>query len=1129
MTSQSESDRSDEHGETEDADEEEEYEESSGGEDGADPGADDSIPNELTAEIESDKYIQKYMEVHDISFDEAYFPQGVIAEAQGAWNAFITQQNGRDAAGEAIYAAVFDAAPSLQSLFKTARSVMAMRFMNGLTSIVAASGGAQQLKNQVESLGFQHLDLEVTVPRVGIFRDAIVDLFEMEMGQRFTSKAKVGLQAILNYSGGAYIYIRREYASRIRIIQRSWKTANKSDESEEDKAPKKASLESDEHEGAEADKADKDKPDAAQAGESGWTQAGSQKNVAAKAATTTGEGAKDKDVNAKTGKTAMKVPTSFNEMFLFNAAVMGLGDSSWMSVILEQFHNIVTNVANSYRLQEECDVLALVLDKQQSTIHLSEFKAVMLASLRSLVPKEWDSEHEVAWNWLWENVERMIQVNLGKPAAQEKALSRLIASLSADDIYGLRKSIYQKFFQAAPAGQDHFKQSTTRLYFIADKIIEMTMEMYQQPRVMVEDISALGLRHVGYAIPTELFAPFVSCAVEVVRGITTDDVAEGAFRWSLTLISKILVRTILEGSTIVMKAINTNSARALRKAIAIAPRSKRAMELLNITVGTQSISPFYWAIDSGSHECAKAMIEDLFTIRADRESYYYGADPLFTRHPEVIQRLCNSAPHLLWSLLDGLVWRSRQAFLGRRRVNYYVQNMVQDQEGKFNMALEWLVERGDPKVICHPCVVIFSDLLWSRLAQYNFLLSRCYFLFSLCVFIIGQAILGRKDGTEGERIATFVCRIFIYLGSMCRILYSQIKMLYDDMKHGAFDRRFRIPIPMYLFSTQDGGSLVLFWVLLLMLIQEPILHCMAHTEQYGLFATSCADPGTKEAYAVFSGVAMLLYWLLLMNFSIFSMQISAFVLVCGRVLAEVMLFLLAFVFLVIAFSTAITALHHRLYDFERVDRGMETLLEITLGMYPLDNYKAILAESIYVEIAIIGFTVLISVLLLNLLVAQLNMAYKLVHSDMQGYARLTRGGIIVSTVEQVSRKRWDAFLQSLHFEERLEFNEGDIGLSGGIQVFEPANANPTTVETVRRFGGSTAPNMPWPEDPLDEANEDRLEKLEKLVVKAMKTITDKKGGGGAGQTGMSGISGMPSSASGSGMSSNSSQNAEETK
>ena len=34
------------------------------------------------------------------------------------------------------------------------------------------------------------------------------------------------------------------------------------------------------------------------------------------------------------------------------------------------------------------------------------------------------------------------------------------------------------------------------------------------------------------------------------------------------------------------------------------------------------------------------------------------------------------------------------------------------------------------------------------------------------------------------------------------------------------------------------------------------------------------------------------------------------------------------------------------------------------------------------------------------------------------------------------------------------------------------------VETVRRFGGSTAPGVPWPEDPLDIGDEDRLEKLE---------------------------------------------------
>ena len=38
-----------------------------------------------------------------------------------------------------------------------------------------------------------------------------------------------------------------------------------------------------------------------------------------------------------------------------------------------------------------------------------------------------------------------------------------------------------------------------------------------------------------------------------------------------------------------------------------------ASELLNITVGTQSISPLYWAIESGSLNTAKAMLEDLLS------------------------------------------------------------------------------------------------------------------------------------------------------------------------------------------------------------------------------------------------------------------------------------------------------------------------------------------------------------------------------------------------------------------------------------------------------------------------------------------------------------------------------------
>merc|ERR1711988_191420 len=341
----------------------------------------------------------------------------------------------------------------------------------------------------------------------------------------------------------------------------------------------------------------------------------------------------------------------------------------------------------------------------------------------------------------------------------------------------------------APAGQDYFKQSTTRLYWIADKIVEMTIEMFREPKKMVEDISALGLRHVGYAIPTEFFAPFVSGAVEVVRTMTTDENAEDGFRWSLTLISKILVRTILEGSTIVMKDINTNQEKALVKAISVSPRGKRAMELLNITVGTQSISPFYWSIESGSLVTAQAMIKDLLTIRADRENYYYGCDDLFSRHPEVIQRVCADAANLLWPLLDGLIWRSRIAVAGQRRVNYYVKHLMQDGEGKMNKATEWLAENKDPKIICHPVVVMFTDVFWGQLANRYFLLGRVYFLFMLIVFVFGQSILNHlhtniKNEKESEYIAIFACRIVVYLGSMTRFIFQQMKNLIADCKAG---------------------------------------------------------------------------------------------------------------------------------------------------------------------------------------------------------------------------------------------------------------------------------------------------------------------------------------------------------
>lgn len=62
--------------------------------------------------------------------------------------------------------------------------------------------------SEAESLGFQHFDIDVTPGRGELFREAILDLLDMELGARFSEDARLGITALMNYLVGACIYVR---------------------------------------------------------------------------------------------------------------------------------------------------------------------------------------------------------------------------------------------------------------------------------------------------------------------------------------------------------------------------------------------------------------------------------------------------------------------------------------------------------------------------------------------------------------------------------------------------------------------------------------------------------------------------------------------------------------------------------------------------------------------------------------------------------------------------------------------------------------------------------------------------------------------------------------------------------
>merc|ERR1719261_193068 len=171
-----------------------------------------------------------------------------------------------------------------------------------------------------------------------------------------------------------------------------------------------------------------------------------------------------------------------------------------------------------------------------------------------------------------------------------------------------------------------------------------------------------------------------------------------------------------------------------------------------------------------------------------------------------------------------------------------------------------------------------------------------------------------------------------------------------------------------------------------------------------------------------------------------------------------------------------------------------TLAEIALSMTSAQKYEDYKKDPMVLLVVFI-FILFAVVFLLNLLIAQLTCAYQSIYEDMVGYARLNRINIIVETMPSVSKRRWNNFVSSSRLDKKIEFNSGDVGVNGGVQLKEAASLNPTTKDQIRRFGGSTSLSMQFPAEDDEEGDEsDRFDRLEKLIQRALKRITH---GGGA--------------------------------
>ena len=91
----------------------------------------------------------------------------------------------------------------------------------------------------------------------------------------------------------------------------------------------------------------------------------------------------------------------------------------------------------------------------------------------------------------------MHRAALSTRSRYKRNLKQLVPSLSEKDLWDYREKIFENFFETTPRARDYLKVSTTRLFFVVDRILMLTIHIHEEPAEYVQEISAVGLKHVG--------------------------------------------------------------------------------------------------------------------------------------------------------------------------------------------------------------------------------------------------------------------------------------------------------------------------------------------------------------------------------------------------------------------------------------------------------------------------------------------------------------------------------------------------------------------------------------------------------------------------------------------------------
>ena len=354
---------------------------------------------------------------------------------------------------------------------------------------------------------------------------------------------------------------------------------------------------------------------------------------------------------------------------------------------------VVTNITKYSVLRGRLrELAAFHLSMGIDKLALECFTEAAVTMLKTTLPSDqFGDEHEDGWLWAMNQVNRMFLHELRMYRLREKHLTSSLHQTLAHNGGSLDKAVgsfFDKLFEEHEIFDKSFVKpiaGQAKMFALAVSFLTDTLEIKVGSPFFIR-LQKLTTGHIQLCLQEFHFEMFGNVLLAWLKVLMTDagcwsGSVEKCWTSQYQMVSTAMLNLLIKSASPALLAVLNNNEDDLCLALDSFPRGYRIGRAIETNMCGEMVSLLELSSRRGAVGCSHVMVQDLSTIRADRQATYYGSMKLCRSLPDVWSMLSKFAPEVIDEFLDGMIWVALEpSNTGERECHMYIEGIVGNPE-----------------------------------------------------------------------------------------------------------------------------------------------------------------------------------------------------------------------------------------------------------------------------------------------------------------------------------------------------------------------------------------------------------------------------------------------------------------